>query len=220
MPPLGGHLRSASPESIEQLRRQFDREHYVAVPGFFSRELIDTIAAQVEVAEFEPRTAERIGSAWVMKPNALSGRLNWLVNESELMGIVRHVSGYADIGFFSGRIFRLDPAPGGLDWHDDRATRERRLAMSVNLGTRPHSGGALRIREKRARETVAEVQNRGAGDAVLFRVADHVEHCVTPVEGTVPRLAFSGWFARGPSYYASLLGTSGSARAQPSLSAG
>ena len=219
MPPLGGPLRSASPQSIENLSRQFTRQHYVALPGFFGRELIDTIAAQMALAEFETRTAGRIGSAWVMKPNALSGRLNWHLNETELLEIVRQVSGCADIGFFSGRIFRLDPAPGGLDWHDDRRTRERRVAISVNLGTRPHSGGALRIREKRARETVAEVQNRGAGDAVLFRVADHGEHCVTPVEGTLPRFAFSGWFASGPSYYAALLRTRGQPGAKPGQSA-
>lgn len=203
---VGSCLRSASPQSIEELRRQFARAHHVALPGFFSRELIDTIAPQIAAAEFETRTAEAVGTEWAMTPNEIWASLNWLMNASELMRIVRHISGCADIGLFTGRIFRLDPASGqSFQWHDDRRVRSRRLAVSVNLGTRPHSGGALRIREKLAPETVAEVHNRGAGDAVLFRVADHVEHCVTPVEGTVSRLAFAGWFATGPSYYASLL---------------
>jgi 2OG-Fe(II) oxygenase superfamily len=202
---VGARLRSASPRSIEDLRRQFIRTHHVALSGFFSRSLIDAIAPQAAVAEFEMRNAQHVGSEWVMKPNALRATLNWLMNADDLIRIVRRITGCADIGFFAGRIFRLDPASGqSFHWHDDRQPETRRVAISVNLGTRPHAGGALRIREKDAPETAVEVHNHGAGDAVLFRVADHVEHCVTPVEGTVPRLAFSGWFAAGPSYFASL----------------
>jgi hypothetical protein len=203
---VGEALRSASPESLRELRDQFSHRHHVAVQGFFGPALIDEITQQLAIAEFEQRIVEGVGSEWVMKPNKLSAMLNWMVNEAELVEIVRQVTGCADIGYFVGRIFRLEPAPGpSLRWHDDRGVKDRQVAVSVNLGTRPHSGGELRLREKGAHAPLAGVSNRGAGDAVLFRVADQLEHSVTAIEGTVPRLAYAGWFVSGPNYYSSLM---------------
>ena len=203
---MGDRLQSASPEALQDLRRQFGAQHYIKLPSFFDLALVEGVASEIATAEFEGRTSEGVGSEWLMKPNALGAKLNWQLNAPELIRTIRHVTDCADIGVFGGRVYRIDPASGqSFSWHDDRQFEERRLAISVNLGTQPHSGGVLRIREKRAPETFTEVPNSGPGDAVVFRVADDLEHCVTPVEGAVPRLAFSGWFKAGASYYSSLL---------------
>jgi 2-oxoglutarate-Fe(II)-dependent oxygenase superfamily protein len=191
---------------LEDLRRGFSREHYVRLPGFLDPSLFATTASQVAEAEFEVRTSAGVGSEWLMKPNPLAATLNWLLNAPELIQAVRRVAGCDEIGLFAGRVYRMDPSSGqSFEWHDDRESEARRLALSVNLGDRPHAGGVLRIRRKTTPQAMAEVPNEGPGDAVLFRVDDDLEHCVTPVAGSVPRLAFSGWFSAGPSYYALLL---------------
>jgi hypothetical protein len=44
------------------------------------------------------------------------------------------------------------------------------------------------------------VANTGAGDAVLFRIAERLEHRVTSLRGDVPRTAYAGWFLREPRF--------------------
>ena len=169
--------------------------------------MVEAIEARLPDEGFDIQESAGISSKWVMKPNALGATLHWLLNDPELMRALGDIGGCDDVGFFSGRLYRLDPGSGqAFGWHDDREhDKQRRLAISVNLGTTSYSGGVLRIREKRARESVSEIPNVGPGDAVLFRVADHVEHAVTPVAGTVAKVAFNGWFRAGESYYASLM---------------
>ena len=158
-------------------------------------------------AEFAIASSEgEIGTESEMQPNGLSATLNWRMNEPPLIEAARTITGCAEIGLFAGRVFRLEPSSGqSFDWHDDLGDTARRVAFSVNLGKRAYSGGILQIRERRAPELIAEVANLAPGDAVLFRLAPHLVHRVTPVEGTVPRLAFAGWFLEGPNYYSSLL---------------
>ena len=203
---VGDCLPLTLPDSVEDLRRQFDEQHHVRLVGLFDASLMARITSELAVAEFETRTSVGVGSEWFMRPNALAAELSWLLNTPEVLTAVREITGSDGIDYFGGRVYRLEPATGqALSWHDDRQFEDRRLAISVNLGTVPHTGGVLRIREKQAPETIYEAPNVGAGDAILFRVADEVEHSVTPVDGTAPRIAFSGWFRTGRNYYDALL---------------
>ena len=200
---VGDSLRTASPEERLALREQFESQHYVKLRGFFAGRLLDWITSELALAEFVTRETEG-GTEWLMKPNALAARLDWLMNTPQLLQTVREITGAHDIGLFAGRVYRIDPSSGQLlPWHHDRL-HERRLALSVNLTPRPYEGGVLKIRKTRAPDAVADVENEGLGDAVLFRVADGLEHCVTPVSGDVSRLAFAGWFRAGPDYYSAL----------------
>jgi 2-oxoglutarate-Fe(II)-dependent oxygenase superfamily protein len=206
---IAPRLRSAPPAVLEDLRGDFSRQYYVSVPGFVEGRLLEWTFSELAAAEFEVHEHPGdVGAEWQMKPNALYARLNWLMNAPELVRVVRDVTGLEEIGWFSGRIHRLDPASGhSFTWHDDRGHGEDRLlAVSVNLTERPYAGGVLSIRRKRAPDTVAEVPKNALGGAVLFRVADELEHCVTPVTGEVPRLTFTGWFRPGPAYYSLLRG--------------
>ena len=69
----------------------------------------------------------------------------------------------------------------------------RRVAMSVNLEPDVYAGGVLMIRERGTERVIAEVENTGAGDAVLFRIDHAFEHRATPVTRGV-KTAFAGWF--------------------------
>jgi hypothetical protein len=72
--------------------------------------------------------------------------------------------------------------------------------MSVNLTTSRYEGGRLQIRDQGSGEVTAEVGGTELGDAVIFRIAEHLRHRVSPVEGDVPRVAFAGWFKSAPSF--------------------
>jgi hypothetical protein len=48
------------------------------------------------------------------------------------------------------------------------------------------------------------VANTGPGDALLFRIARHLTHRVTPVDGTADKTAFAGWFRSEPEFIALL----------------
>ena len=204
-PAVAAALASASAERLGELRDRFRREHHLKIPGFVDAELADRISAQLAAAEFEVRTSAGVGTEWLMKPNALAATLNWVVNAPDVLRNVRHVAECPEIAYFSGRVYRMDPASGqSFGWHDDRHAKDRRLALSVNLGDEPYAGGVLQLREKTRPDAIVSVPNVARGDAVLFRVADELEHRVTPVEGTVPKLAFTGWFKPGEPYHAAL----------------
>jgi hypothetical protein len=55
------------------------------------------------------------------------------------------------------------------------------------------------MRDKRTDRMLVDVANTGLGDAMLFRISEHLVHRITPVEGDAPKTAFAGWFEAGPS---------------------
>jgi predicted 2-oxoglutarate/Fe(II)-dependent dioxygenase YbiX len=75
------------------------------------------------------------------------------------------------------------------------------VALSLNLNTVAYAGGTLELREVESKKSV-QLPNITFGDAILFRVADYLEHRVTPVEGAEPKTAFAGWFRTTPDYCA------------------
>ena len=84
-------------------------------------------------------------------------------------------------------------------WHDD-LIEHRIIAMSINLSTEIYSGGLLQIRNRNSEEIIQEVANVGFGDAIVFRLANSLQHRITNVEGIVPKTAFAGWFRSQPDF--------------------
>ena len=60
--------------------------------------------------------------------------------------------------------------------------------------------GVFQLRECDSETMLMEVPNTSPGDAILFRIARHIQHRVTAVEGTVPKTAFAGWFVSEPNF--------------------
>jgi predicted 2-oxoglutarate/Fe(II)-dependent dioxygenase YbiX len=65
--------------------------------------------------------------------------------------------------------------------------------MSINLEAQPYEGGALMIRERESERVIEQIENTGAGDAVLFRIDPAFQHRATAVTRGV-KTAFAGWF--------------------------
>ena len=95
-----------------------------------------------------------------------------------------------------------------LSWHNDiDIKKERLVGLSMNLSTEVFRGGAFELRDRWTTAPLAQVNNTGFGDALLFRISPDLQHRVTEVEDTVPKVACAGWFfATGKSFLTEMAG--------------
>lgn len=134
-------------------------------------------------SDFQTAVYDGIGKDLKLRNRSLWSVLYLFMNDPRLFRFIRRVTGCRPIGSFYGRIYRMVEAPGvELDWHDDRQSRRRLVAISINLSERPYRGGTLTIRTNGA-SAGESAPNVGFGDAVAFRIAAKLEHRVEPVVG-------------------------------------
>ena len=186
---------------------QFDGEHCVRLPGFLDAELLSFVQKLVERARFDVRVHENIGVELCLTDDVALDLLHFLSNNPVLFGVVRQITGCSRIGCFLGRVYRMVPGAGHYDsWHSDTVAH-RLVGMSVNLGTHVYDGGVFSLREASSKKLLCEAVNTGPGDAIAFRIAPYLEHRVTPLEGTMPKTAFAGWFHSEPQFLSLLTHT-------------
>lgn len=202
-----GPVISLAVHHRDRLRTQFDRDHCIRMPGFFDVELLRFVQKQIEHARFDVRVHKNIGVELCLTEDVTLSLLLFLSNDPTLFEVIRQVTGCGRIGCFIGRVYRMAPGAGHYDsWHSD-TTDHRLIGMSVNLGADSYDGGIFRLREASSKKLLCEVGNTGPGDAIVFRIAKHLEHCVTTVEGTQPKTAFAGWFKSEPEFLSLLTRT-------------
>jgi hypothetical protein len=84
--------------------------------------------------------------------------------------------------------------------HEDRL-----IGMSLNLSRTPFDGAAFQLRDRHSNQMLYEVANTGSGDAIIFRLASHLQHRNTELTGSATKTAFAGWFrSHQPDYYSSI----------------
>ncbi len=199
-----GAVVSGSAADLEVLRRRFDREHCLRLPKLVGSEVLALLQPMLEAAVFRPQHYEEVGSELRMQPNVADDLLHFLANDPKLYAFVRQVAGCGRVGCFSGRIYRMVSTPGhAFVWHDDMVAG-RMAALSINLSAQAYSGGLLEIRDAKSKEFLYRSSRLDWGDALLIRVAERLEHRVTPLEGDAPKTAFAGWFQSQPDFYALL----------------
>jgi hypothetical protein len=182
------------------LCHEFRERNCAVLRRFLQPRLLDELLPRVERTGFRLREHGNIGTEDSMEAGGPLASLLLAANDPRLFEFVREVTGCGAIGCFDGRVYRLDPTRGhGDSWHSDVGDN-RLVAMSVNLTTSRYEGGRLQIRDQGSGEVTAEVGGTELGDAVIFRIAEHLRHRVSPVEGDVPRVAFAGWFKSAPSF--------------------
>jgi hypothetical protein len=137
----------------------------------------------------------------------------FLVNDPALFATIERITGCRPIGCFTGRLYRMLPGRDDFDtWHSD-AIQHRMVGMSVNLGP-PYEGGVFQLRDRVSKRMLGEAPNVGAGDAILFRIDEDLEHWITPLRGTAPKTAFAGWFRSSPQFL-TLLEREGETEVEP-----
>ena len=196
----------------EMLRRFFEKRRWVRLPSLLEPGLLRWVRETARGARFtadlhvDSKKHYKIALEDRMARNAALIALQFLANTSYFFEEIRTITGCGKIGTFNGRVYRMSAERGHYDsWHDDiREDQGRMVAMSVNLSARRYRGGALQIRCRKSQKIIAEIENPRAGDAVLFRLSDDLEHRLTPMRGGAPRTAFAGWFQKHPSFVARL----------------
>ncbi|WP_162233337.1 2OG-Fe(II) oxygenase [Sphingomonas sp. Leaf33] len=81
-----------------------------------------------------------------------------------------------------------------LDWHDDRGNVDRRLAITIDLSDTGYDGGLFELREVASQRLLTTHRHDRPGSALIFDVADDIEHRVQPVTRGGPRRVYTGWF--------------------------
>src|SRR3989441_1518310 len=196
-----GMVCSASAEVVRGLSLQVARQNYIRLPQLLDPGLLDFIQAQINRGKFYERVHEGIKSnkELCMVGNTAFGALLLLMNDEKLFELIQDVTQCERVRCFEGRVYRVIPGHGHHDaWHDDIG-EDRVVAMSINLSKAPYDGGKLQIRERISGEII-EVENVGAGDALVFRLSPDLQHRITEVEGLAPKTAFAGWFRARPSF--------------------
>jgi len=191
----------ATEQEIGQLRDQFGTRNFLHLRGLLEPDLLRYYLDEIAAGRFEERVHEGIGKElWLPDPGVVRG-LEFLFNDPLLLELVERVAGCGPVGSFGGRVYRFPPADGEYSdsWHDDLG-HNRLVAVSLNLSPEPYLGGQLEIRNRHTQATLERIDNPGLGDAVLFRLAEELQHRVTTVRGSVPRTAFAGWFRSAPDY--------------------
>ena len=187
---------------MEELRATFSRDNHVRLPSLFDAPSLELVRDELTRATFYDRVHKDLGPnlELCMHDNRGSALLFMLLNNDRVFRVIEAITGCAPIRNFTGRMYRMVPGQGHADdWHDD-VVDERLVALSINFSEGLYIGGSLQIRDRRSERAVRSVPNLGHGDAVLFRLADHLEHRVSDIEGTAPKTAYAGWFRSNPPF--------------------
>lgn len=197
-----GLVVSATDADIERLREQFEREHVIRFRGLLDAEHVALVQRYLDEGDFAPREHPGIGTELCLRDGRAVRLLFFFANDPDLWDVIQRVTGCARIGCFTGRVYRIDPAGGDYDtWHTD-ARQTRMIGMSLNLGRAPYQGGCFQLRDRATRAMLGEAPNVTPGDAIVFRIDDALEHWITPLAGTAPKIAFAGWFRTEPDFLA------------------
>lgn len=190
-----GFMLSYSPEEVAALRAEFDGRHAIRLPRFLDPELLALVQRHISQGSFYTRAHGRVGLELCLSPGITYGILHYLMNNNpSLFRFVETITGCGRIGLFTGRVYRMMPGPNHYDsWHSDDVA-QRLIGMSLNLSEEVFAGSVFQLRDARADPILCEIANTGLGDAILFRIAPHLVHRITPLEGTAPKTAYAGWF--------------------------
>jgi hypothetical protein len=178
-------------------RHEFDEVHSIHVRGLLAPDLLAWIRGRLATAAFREQVHKKAHATnKLLDDPPLYFAIASMLNDARLFGFVQALSGCDPIGCYVPIVYKLEPSRHYDAWHDD-ADGNRMIAMSINVGGE-FDGGVLKIRETGSRRMLREIANTGDGDATIFRIREDLEHFVTPVTGSRPRLAAAGWFVRTP----------------------
>lgn len=207
VPPLQLSARGAAvapPARVARLADQFRTDQVIKLPGFISPPLLAWIQREIATAAWFERTHTGMTSTeQSMRDNTCLGLLHFLVNDPATLAFVELVSGQRPLTAFAGRVYRRYPGVHEDQWHDD-CHPHRRVGLSVNLSGGVYEGGRFELRLADSEPLLGSMVNVGFGDAILFAIGEHLQHRVSPLEGTLAKTAFAGWFGGNRDYNATL----------------
>jgi 2OG-Fe(II) oxygenase superfamily len=197
---------------LDDLRDRFATNHCVVLEKLLEPTLLKKFHQRIEQAPWHSSVFDDFGTEFTLDDPVTVHLLHFLLNDPEFLSVIRIITGCTQTHNFFGRVYRMAAGPQNhLSWHDDGNIKEREVGFSMNLSTDVFRGGTFELRNRSTLALLAQVNNTGFGDALLFRISADLEHRVTEVVDTIPKTACAGWFhATGVSLFAELVGRSAS----------
>ena len=215
-------LTGSGPEVVKddgwaELQEGFERRHCVLLEDFLERRVaarLRQVLPRTQGPGFHTRE-HRARRSGVLLARELeldecapaSVLLFLLLNQPRLFAALGELAGGDEaIRRFDGRCYMMRPGAEHFHvWHND-CVDGRQLGLSINLSPEPFAGGEFELRDAGAGGLPHTIVPGRFGDATLFRIAPSLEHRVRRVRGTVPKVAYAGWFT-GHSDYRDVLRT-------------
>jgi len=200
-----GSLISTANDDVARLRARFAHAQCMLLPRLIEPGLLRTIQRRIDESAFVPFVSDGIGDDLNLADPLTINLLFLLTNDPPFLQIMREVTGCIEIDSYQGRVYRMYPDLRHTDsWHDDMS-ENRMVGMSLNLSTTAFEGAAFQLRDRTSNQILYEVANTGSGDAIIFRLAGHLQHRNTELTGSVQKTAFAGWFrSHQPAYYSQI----------------
>jgi hypothetical protein len=181
-------------QEIAELRAEFGAVHCVRLPQLLEPSLLSFLERRLEQGRWETKVHEDIAEEYTLRDLPALNLLHFVTNLPHFRNFIEEITGCGPLRRFRGRIYRMTAAAGHYDhWHDDNFNN-RLVGMSVNLSLRPFRGGLFQLRERKSERILAEIANTGPGSALIFRIAEKLQHRISDMEGDEPKTAFAGWF--------------------------
>ncbi len=189
--------------ALAEARLTFVRQHGVKLPGLLAPSLVRRCQERIAAAPVRVRLHDELDPPardLEVLDAVLHDELLFLLNDDGLLEVIARVTGIEPLGHYACVVRSHIPGEGHDDtWHSDVGD-DNVLTMSVNLSRGLYRGGRVQLRENASQRVTFDETVTGAGDALVFEIAKHLQHRVTEMEGDTTRTVLSGWFRSRPSY--------------------
>jgi hypothetical protein len=190
----------------DRLAEEFNRIHTFRLRQLVHPDLLAVIQDRLEKSAWSFRRDGELGTEASPADTIAADILNFAASTPAFLETIRKITGFDGIRSFGGRVYRMARSEHLDKWHDDVYPElGRMVGMSINLSPVPYEGGVFCMREFATETPVCELPNTGPGDAIFFRIAQRLQHIVTPVESEAPKTAFAGWFGTNETVHRILL---------------
>src|SRR5947209_11100841 len=176
---------------LDALLDRFATQHCVVLENLLEPALLEQIQRNMERAQWRSSTFEDgfSGTELTLYDSVTLDLLGFLLNNPAFLNVIRVMTGCTEVSDFSGRVYRMAAGPQHhLTWHNDIDIKEKRqVGFSMNLSKKIFRGGTFQLRNHSTLIPLAQVNNTGYGDALIFRISADLEHRVTQVVDRVPK---------------------------------
>ncbi len=190
-----GSLRTRVHAAHRDYAPIFARHRALVCGDLIEPDFLDKLIARCRDGGFVADTVARLGSREIEVPPRVGSILTLALSRPPLLRWLEAVTGCGPLARADGRVVQARAnGVDALDWHDDRGDPARRLAITIDLSDSDYDGGLFELREVASQRPLATHRHDRPGSALIFDVADDIEHRVLPVARGGPRRVYTGWF--------------------------
>ena len=165
-----------------------------SLPCVFQPDFSTLMRSVCGKAVLEAQDVEGVGRRWIEPLDRVGKMLSLVLSHESVLDWVGKVGGRGPVNRVAGQLASYSAGHGEfLDWHDDNF-EDRKIAVVIDLSEHEFEGGEFEMRLRGKETPHFKHRLQGFGTALIFRVADDVEHRLLPVTDGGPRRTFAGWF--------------------------